>query len=168
MREFFHYTYIQREWHGLVISYNNNHNTCLLGIYSLKSEKYQPLYDIAMILGWIHSHLTTLLVNRVLWESKLIYWLLPGVMGHLHIITWAEWYFIAPKSPVNQIKPDLPDFLLFENTQFGQIFANCSKSSQLHPESVRQVHWIGKLVTIGINSTKHLQNGFSHQGMELE
>ena len=34
-------------------------------------------------------------------ESRLIYWSLPGVMGHLQDITLAE-YFIAPGAAANQ------------------------------------------------------------------
>ena len=41
-------------------------------------------------------------VGELLRESNLIYWLLSGVMGHLQVITLAEWYFIAPDSAVNQ------------------------------------------------------------------
>ncbi len=35
-------------------------------------------------------------------ESRLIYWLLPDVMGHLQVITLAGWYLIAPEDAVNQ------------------------------------------------------------------
>ena len=34
-------------------------------------------------------------------ETRLIYWLLSDVMGHLQVITLAEWHFIAPEVPVD-------------------------------------------------------------------
>ena len=48
--------------------------------------------DDYIILAWP----LLLLVDSLIPESRLIYWSLPGVMGHLQVVTLPEWYFIAP------------------------------------------------------------------------
>ena len=78
-----------------------------------------------------------LLVNQVIWESKIIYWSLPGVMGHLQVLTLAEWYFIFMSIRHDRM---CQSFCYSQVLSLGQIFANYSQTPHHNPESIGQVH----------------------------
>ena len=53
-------------------------------------------------------------MDQVISKHRLIYWLLPHVMGHLQGTTLPEWYFVAPEAAVNQSS----DLYIVPHTQY--------------------------------------------------